>query len=629
MIEVPEILKDEPVFKRLKNMPCDQIANLAGVIRKYITDVVSSGNGHMASNLGTVELTLALYKVFPPDENFVVWDTGHQAYTHKILTGRAKELLGIRKKGGISGYPNIHESMYDRFGVGHAATSISASLGIEVANRFLKENGEVIAIIGDGAMTSGAALEAVNQIRSVSSKMKIILNDNGMSISPSVGQISNKILTRLRTSKGYRIIDNKFYDLLKENDLGYLADRIKASIKKLLLSNNFFEELGLKYLGPIDGHDVSMLIRTFESLKKIEGPAVVHVITKKGKGVSYAEENPTKFHGVSLIDPKTGISLEIKKEKHSYSEIFGRVLSLIADVDERVIGITAAMEEGTGLKFFHEKHPEKFYDFGITESLCTTFAAGAATRGLRPVVAIYSTFLQRAFDQIIHDVALQNLDVVFGIDRAGLVGEDGPTHHGVFDISYLSLIPNMKIFAPSSMRELSSVMKSVIGRLKGPVAIRYPRESETVSITDILSAPILDNPFKWREVLKGKDGTILAVGSTVKIAVKAAEILRSKGVVEVSVYDCRSVKPLDMETLEEIKFSPRIWTLEEGSVIGGFGSNVVLKLKGFRDKIEVIGIEDEFVEHGTREELLESVGLSAEKIAEKVFVTLTTRMREG
>ncbi|WP_456400445.1 1-deoxy-D-xylulose-5-phosphate synthase [Mesoaciditoga sp.] len=627
-MKTPEILKDEPLFKKLKNMSCEELRELANVIRKYITEVVSSGNGHMASNLGTVDLALALYKIFPPDENYIVWDTGHQAYTHKILTGRAKSLPTIRKFGGISGYPNIHESPYDRFGVGHAATSISAALGIEAANKILKKDGKTIVVIGDGAMTSGTALEALNQIKSISSNLKIVLNDNGMSISPSVGQLSKKILTHLRTSKGFRTIDNKFYDLLKENDLEQIADKVKLSIKKLLLSNNFFEEMGLKYLGPIDGHDIKMLLRAFESLNEIEGPVVVHVVTQKGKGVSYAEENPTKFHGVSMIDPKTGISLEVKKEKHSYSEVFGRVLSLMADIDERIIGITAAMEEGTGLKFFHERHPEKFYDLGITESLCTTFAAGAATRGLKPVVAIYSTFLQRAFDQIIHDVALQNLDVVFGIDRAGLVGEDGPTHHGTFDISYLNLIPNMKILAPSSTKELSSMMKAIIGRVKGPIAIRYPRKSEKVNITEVILAPILDEPFRWQKIVNGKDGTILAVGSMVEVALKAAEILKGKGL-SVSVYNCRSVKPLDVEALEEIKLSPHIWTLEEGSVIGGFGSSVVLKLQGYRNKVEVLGIDDNFVEHGTREELLEKVGLSAEKVAQRMFFSLTRRKWEG
>ncbi len=627
-MKTPEILKDEPLFRKLKNMSCEELQELADVIRKYITEVVSSGNGHMASNLGTVDLALALYKIFPPDENYIVWDTGHQAYTHKILTGRAKSLPTIRKFGGISGYPNIHESPYDRFGVGHAATSISAALGIEAANKILKKDGKTIVVIGDGAMTSGTALEALNQIKSISSNLKIVLNDNGMSISPSVGQLSKKILTHLRTSKGFRTIDNKFYDLLKENDLEQIAEKVKLSIKKLLLSNNFFEEMGLKYLGPIDGHDIKMLLRAFKSLNEIEGPVVVHVVTQKGKGVSYAEENPTKFHGVSMIDPKTGISLEVKKEKHSYSEVFGRVLSLMADIDERIIGITAAMEEGTGLKFFHEKHPEKFYDLGITESLCTTFAAGAATRGLKPVVAIYSTFLQRAFDQIIHDVALQNLDVVFGIDRAGLVGEDGPTHHGTFDISYLNLIPNMKILAPSSTKELSSMMKAIIGRIKGPIAIRYPRKSEKVNITEVVLAPILNDPFKWQKIVNGKDGTILAVGSMVEVALEAAEILKEKGL-SVTVYNCRSVKPLDIEALEEVKFSPHIWTLEEGSVIGGFGSSVMLKLQGFRNKIEVFGIDDNFVEHGTREELLEKVGLSAERIAERMFFSLTMRKWEG
>ncbi len=628
-MNLSELFENEPLFKLLKNMKCKELEEMAEVIRNYIIEVVSSGNGHMASNLGTVEMTLALYKVFPPDENFVIWDTGHQAYTHKILTGRAKLLKSIRKHGGISGYPNIEESPYDIFGVGHAATSIAAALGVETAKRHTKMSGDVIAVIGDGAMTSGTALEAINQVKSVSSKMKIILNDNGMSISPSVGQLSNKILMRLRTSKGYRVIDGKFYDLLRENGFDDLADRIKMAVKKLVLSNNFFEDLGLKYLGPIDGHDVKMMVRTFESLKKIDGPVVVHVVTQKGKGVPYAEENPTKFHGVSMINPKTGISLEVKKEKHSYSEIFGKSLSIVADLDERIVGITAAMEDGTGLKFFHEKHPDKFFDLGITESLCTTFAAGMARVGMKPVVAIYSTFLQRAFDQIIHDVCLQNLDVVFAVDRAGLVGEDGPTHHGVFDISYLNMMPNMKILAPSSLRELSSMVKSVVGRIKGPIAIRYPRESEIADLAEVLSAPILSDPFRWKKLTDGSDGAILAVGSTVKIALEAEKELEKAGI-RVSLYDCRSVKPLDKKVLEEVKILPWIITVEEGVKSGGFGASVIMNLKGFRDKIKVMALEDRFVEHGTRNELLESVGLCADKIVEHALsASSITRMWEG
>lgn len=619
---------DEPIFRKLKDMNCAELNQMAKKIRNYIVEVVSSGNGHLASNLGTVELTLALYKVFPPDENFVVWDTGHQAYTHKILTGRAKLLPTIRKYGGISGYPNIRESEYDRFGVGHAATSIAAAMGIETAKKMSKEKGEVIVIIGDGAMTSGMALEALNQIKPISSNLKIILNDNGMSISPSVGQFSKIILNKLRTAKTYRILDNKFYNFLRKNGLKYPVEKIKLSLKKLLLSDNFFEDFGLKYIGPINGHDIKMLTRTFESLKEIEGPVLIHVVTQKGKGLAYAEENPTKFHGVSMINPKTGISIEVKREKHSYSEIFGKVLSLIADEDERVVGITAAMEDGTGLKYFHSKHPDRFYDFGITEELCTTFAAGAATRGLKPVIAIYSTFLQRAFDQVIHDVALQNLDVVFAVDRAGVVGEDGATHHGVFDMAYLNLIPNMKILAPSSLSELSTIMKSIVGRVKGPVAIRYPKESELTNVTDVLSAPTIENPFTWNEILKGKDGTILAVGSMVRVAIKVSKLLESNGI-HIGVYNCRSVKPVDRKALNIISSSPRIWTLEEGAVVGGFGSSVLLNMTGSREKIDVIGIEDDFVEHGSRKELLEKVNLSAEKIAERMIYSLKMKMWEG
>lgn len=618
----------EPLFERLRNMKFSEMENMASEIRKYIVKVVSSGNGHLAPNLGTVELTLALYKVFPPDKNIVIWDTGHQSYTHKILTGRAKLMNKIRKFGGISGYPSIHESEYDKFGVGHAATSIAAALGIEKARSMEDMNGEVIAVIGDGAMTSGLAFEAMNQVKPISSKVKIILNDNGMSISPSVGQLSNAILNRLRIAKTYRILDSKIRDFLRKNDLEWVSEKVKSSLKKLFLFDNFFEDFGLKYIGPIDGHDIKMLVKTFESLKKIEGPVVVHVLTQKGKGLPYAEKNPTKFHSVSMIDPRSGISIEIKKGVYSYSEIFGKVLSIIADEDSRIVGITAAMEDGTGLKYFHAKHPDKFFDLGITEELCTTFAAGVATQGLKPVVAIYSTFLQRAFDQVIHDVALQELDVIFAIDRAGLVGEDGPTHHGVFDIAYLNLIPNMKILAPSSLSELSAMMKSVIGRIKGPLAIRYPKASEFTDIMDVLSASPLDNPFSWERILNGKDGTILAVGSMVKVAVEASKKLKSMGV-QVGVYNCRSVKPLDIKALNTIALSPKIWTLEEGTVMGGFGSSVLLKVPTLRSKTEVIGIEDSFVEQGTRKELLEFVGLSAQKVIDRIITNLKVEVQEG
>ncbi len=623
-----KIWKTEPIFEDVKKMKYHEIETLSKKIRNYIVDVVSSGDGHFAPNLGTIELTLALYKAFPPDENFVVWDTGHQAYTHKVLTGRAGELKTIRKLGGISGYPAIHESEYDRFGVGHAATSIAAALGIETALKVFGQDGEVIAVIGDGAMTSGLALEALNQIKTVSSKIRIILNDNGMSISPSVGQLSKKILNRLRTMKTYRHLDSKFYSIFENSFFASFGDKIKASLKRLVLNENFFEDFGLKYIGPIDGHDIGMMVRTFDGIKSIGGPVVVHVVTQKGKGIKYAEENPTKFHSVSMINPKSGISIEVRKNKHSYSEIFGKVLSLIADEDERVAGITAAMEDGTGLKYFHSKHTDRFFDLGITEELCTTFAAGAATKGLKPVVAIYSTFLQRAFDQIVHDVALQNVDVVFAVDRAGVVGADGPTHHGVFDMAYMNLIPNMKILAPSSLKEFSSMLKSVVGRVHGPVAIRYPRESEIVDVMDTISAPPEKDIFKWDKLMEGKDGTILAVGSMVKVGIETSKILRSKGI-EIEVYNCRSVKPLDVKVLNSLISSPRVWTLEEGTVMGGFGSSVLLNAPYLRSRIEIVGIKDEFVGHGSRNELLGILGLTPQKIADRIVTDLEIDAREG
>lgn len=627
-METDRIWKTEPVFEDVKKMKCSEIEALSGKIREYIVGVVSSGDGHFAPNLGTIELTLALYKSFPPDDNFIVWDTGHQAYTHKVLTGRAEELKTIRKLGGISGYPAIHESEYDRFGVGHASTSIAASLGIETALKLLKQDGEVIAVIGDGAMTSGLAFEALNQIKTVSSKIRIILNDNGMSISPSVGQLSKKILNRLRTTKTYRHIDSKLYSTLENSFLGSAAEKVKSSLKRLLLNENFFEDFGLKYIGPIDGHNVGMMIRTFEGIKSIDGPVVVHVVTQKGKGIKYAEENPTKFHSVSMINPKDGISIEVRKNRHSYSEIFGKVLSMVADEDERIVGITAAMEDGTGLKHFHSKHPDRFFDLGITEELCTTFAAGAATRGLKPVVSIYSTFLQRAFDQIIHDVALQNLDVVFAVDRAGIVGSDGPTHHGVFDMAYMNMIPNMRILAPSSLKEFSSVLKSVVGRVMGPVAIRYPRESEIVDVMDVISTPPENDIFKWEKLTDGKDGTILAVGSMVRVGIETLKILKTQGV-DLGLYNCRSVKPLDTDVLNSLISSPRIWTLEEGNVMGGFGASVLLNAPYLRSKIEVIGIKDEFTGHGSRNELLDLLGLTPGKIAGRIVTDLEIDAREG
>lgn len=600
----------------LKDARIEDLEHYASLIRKRIIEVVSQNGGHLASNLGVVELTLALYKVFDPRENIILWDTSHQCYTHKLLTYRWNEFSTLRKLGGISGFNSIKESALDRFGAGHAGTAIAAALGIEKGLNLLGQKKNVIVILGDGALTNGETLESLNQLKSLNSRLKIILNDNGMSISQNVGALS-EAFAKLRTSQAYVMFKNLIKMVLSSSSLGKSLEeelkKLRESLKQFIQGVDFFEALGLKHIGPVDGHDLRLLVDMFERIKDYDYPVVVHVVTQKGKGYKPAEENCVFFHSSPKFDPESGEPL-IEKGWLSYSEVFGETLLRLAQNDEKLFAITAAMPDGTGLRKFSETFPERFVDLGITEQSCVTFAAGLASVGLKPVVAIYSTFLQRAYDQIVHDVALQNLNVIFAVDRAGLVGEDGPTHHGVFDIAMFRTVPNSKVFAPANLQDLVNVLRSVIEKnVDGTVAIRYPKQAEPGNFQDLWEKSELIDPFRWEIVREGRDVAILAVGTMVQNVLKAN--------LDATVVHVRCIKPLDEETLMRlIENHQLIVTVEEGIVNGGFGESVVsyLNRKGFTRKVLVLGIEDEFVPHGSREELLKLQKLDPDGIRERV-----------
>ena len=605
------------LYKKIKHMSIPELKELAKEIRRYIIEVTFKNSGHLASNLGTVELTLALYKVFDFEKDHLIWDTSHQAYTHKIITDRAEKFKTIRTFGGISGYTNIFESSFDRFGAGHAGTGIAAALGIEIGLKILEDDSKVVVVVGDGALTSGMTLESLNHLVHLDSKMKIILNDNGMAISKNVGTLS-KMLTSIRVKERYIHFKEEISNLLENMKLerfeNFLA-RLRDTTKHFMMGGNIFEDLGIKYFGPIDGHNLEEMIDIFEKTKNMDQhPLVLHIITKKGKGFEEAEQDPTIYHGVEIR------TLSNDPEKvTTYSKTFGRTMEDLAEKDDNIVVIVAAMAEGTGLRSFFKKYPNRSFDLGITEPSCVTFAGGLATKGLKPVVAIYSTFLQRAFDQIIHDIALQNLDVIFAIDRAGIVGKDGPTHHGMFDISYLRCIPNMKIFSPASPNELEMTLKKLVNIQMGPVAIRYPREKVNYQIGFEQDYEKFD-PFKWQKVFapSGSRAAILAVGSMVERSVKAAKKLLERGI-KVSVYNCRVVKPLDEEALKHIvEEFDKIITVEENVLNGGFGEAILRRLAKYGKEILTMGIEDHFVTHGDREELLDLVGLSVDKISQKI-----------
>lgn len=605
-------------------MSLPELRQLAAEIRELILTTVAANGGHLAPSLGTVELTLALYSVFDCDADKIVWDVGHQAYTHKILTGRRDNFHTLRKKDGLSGFPRRAESPYDAFGVGHASTSISAALGLLIAEELNKTFGKVIAVIGDGALTGGEAFEALNHAGQLKKKLLVILNDNEMSIAKNVGALA-EYLSEVRLAPRYQRAKKDFEAFVKSLPLPDIGDKIlqaahsvRYGLKSAIVPGTIFEALGFTYLGPIDGHDIHAMQDIFSRVSVLEEPVLIHVHTTKGKGFAPAEKSPEKFHGVGKFDKATGKVFK-KLSAPSYTEIFSRALLDCARVDEKIVAITAAMPSGTGLKAFAEKFPRRFFDVGIAEEHAVTLAAGMAAGGLRPVVAIYSTFIQRAYDQILHDVCLQNLPVIFCLDRAGLVGEDGATHHGVFDLAFLRTVPNMNILAPKDENELRQMLFAAVRR-KIPVAIRYPRGAglgvEVEEVPKIL-------PWSKAELVRkstGAEVSIFAVGSMVSVAVAAAELLAEKNI-PANVVNARFVKPLDTELVEsEARAVKILATVEEGTLSGGFGSAVAefLADRNISTRLVRFGIGDNFVEHGSRAELLEICGLTAEKICNRI-----------
>lgn len=605
----------------VKKLSDEQLKQLAAEIRQLLIKVISHTGGHLAPNLGVVELTLALHKVFNTPQDKLVFDVGHQAYIHKIITGRREQFPTLRQYGGLSGFPKRCESEHDAFGTGHSSTSISAALGMAVARDLQGEDYNVVAIIGDGSMTGGMAFEALNNAGTLHKKMVVVLNDNEMSISKNVGAMSD-YLYHLRTGETYNKIKNDIEGWLKNMEFGTdvlkAIRRLKGSVKYLMVPTSIFEELGFTYLGPVDGHDIHGLIEVLQAAKKIDGPIMVHVLTKKGKGYKPAEESPNKFHGTGPFEIATGKKITNPAAPISYTEVFGKTITELADSDKKIVGLTAAMPDGTGLNIFAQAHPDRFFDVGIAEQHAVTAAAGMAAAGMKPVTAIYSTFMQRAYDSILHDICMQKLHVTMCLDRAGLVGDDGYTHHGVFDYAYLRSIPNMTIMAPKDENELRHMLKTALS-FNGPISVRYPRGSGVgVDITE----PMQELPIGKAEVLReGKELCFWAIGSMVQSAVQAADKLKEQGI-DAGVVNMRFAKPLDKELLiEHAKRYGKIVTLEEGVLAGGVGSEVleILDDAGLLQQCAVLrlGIPDEFVTHGDKKLLFRDLGLDTDAIVQK------------
>ena len=607
----------------LKKLSLSQLEELAEDIRELIIKTVAKTGGHLAPSLGTVDITVALYTVFNFPEDKIVWDVGHQAYGHKILTGRKDVFDTLRQHGGITGFPNRNESEYDAFGVGHSSTSISAALGMALARDLDQKDNYVVAVIGDGALTGGEAFEALNNAGDLGRHLIVILNDNEMSIDKNVGAMS-EYLSKMRTAPTYTKAKKDLEELLKKipaigESVAKTLEHVKDSVRFFLVPGGLFEELGFTYVGPIDGHNIELLTDVLEKAKAMEGPILIHTLTKKGKGYLPAEIEPDKFHGVSPFCIETG---EIKKSScklPSYTSVFSNALIDLAKEDRNIVAITAAMPAGTGLKKFGEKFPDRFFDVGIAEQHAVTLAAGLATQGKKPVVALYSTFAQRAYDQIIHDICLQNLPVVIALDRAGIVGEDGPTHHGVFDYSYLRHMPNLTIMAPKDENELRQMLFTAL-QMDAPVVIRYPRG---VGIGTVIEPEFNGVLLGQAEEVSHGDGDIvfLAAGVTVEACNKARELLKEQGILS-HVVNARFIKPLDKKMIQHIAQTAKLLvTVEDNVLQGGFGSAVLETLNEFQlDSIKVlrIGFPDQFIEQGTRKELLDKYGLTAEKIAAKV-----------
>lgn len=605
----------------IKKLSREDLPVLAQEIREKIITTVSKTGGHLSSNLGVVDLTIALHYIFDFSKDRIIWDVGHQCYTHKILTGRKEIFDTLRQDDGLSGFPKSEESEYDSFNTGHAGTSISAAMGLAEAIALRKEKCKVIAVIGDGSMTAGMAFEALNQVGGRGTDIIVVLNDNEMSISHNVGALSS-YLNRIMTGRIYTKVKEEIETLLRRipsigSSAVKIARRIEEVIKGLIVPGMLFQELGFQYVGPIEGHNFNYLFETFENIRKLKGPILVHVITRKGKGYEPAERNPSLFHSTSPFDISTGIFLK-KSINPTYTEVFSNALIELATNDNKIVAITAAMPEGTGLDEFARRFPERFYDVGISEQHAVTFAAGLAKEGFKPITAIYSTFLQRGYDQILHDVCLQNLHVVFSMDRAGIVGPDGPTHHGIYDFSYLRHLPNMVVMAPKDEIELRDMLFTALS-LKMPVSIRYPKRNCHGEMPE--GDMHLIQVGKGEVIAEGTDISIVAIGSMVYTAIEAGEKLRSKGI-NAEVINARFIKPIDAELIRtSARKTGRLITVEENILTGGFGSAVLEALDevNFSVSIRRMGIPDIIVEHGSTHRILNTMKLSAEGIYDQAI----------
>lgn len=604
----------------IKKLSPQEVDILRDEIREFLIDSISVTGGHLASNLGVVELTMALHLSLDLPTDKIVWDVGHQSYTHKILTGRKDGFASLRKFGGMSGFPKTDESDCDCFNTGHSSTSISAGLGLAMARQITGDDYRVVSVIGDGALTGGMAYEALNNASSIESNFIIVLNDNNMSISENVGGVSH-YLSGFRTADAYRDLKNNVMNSL--NQIPVYGERMvkrirntKSSIKQLFIPGMFFEEMGIIYLGPVDGSDIGEMCRIFEEAKRVDGPVLVHVITKKGAGYLPAEKFPSRFHGAEPFDIATGLPKN-KRTKANYTDVFSTVMVKAGERNEKLVAITAAMADGTGLRRYRRCYPKRFFDVGIAEGHAVTFAAGLAKAGLIPVFAVYSSFLQRGFDQIIHDVCIQNLHVIFAIDRAGLVGSDGETHQGIFDISYLSQIPNMTVLAPKNKWELSDMMKFAID-FDGPIAIRYPRGLAYDGLKEYRS-PI--RFAKSETIFKGTDVAILALGSMVKTAETVCRILKEHGITA-TLINARFAKPFDGEVIKSLTaYHHTIVTMEENVKSAGFGEHVAeyLEDNGIDLKLINISIPDAYVEHGNVDKLKEMLKIDALSVADRII----------
>ena len=610
----------------LKRLPREQLVELAAEIRRFLLQSLAVTGGHLGSNLGVVELTLALHRVFDSPRDRLVWDVSHQCYTHKLLTGRRDRFGALRQLDGLSGFTKREESEHDAFDTGHGGTSISVALGMLRARKLLGTPGRVVAIIGDGALTSGMALEGLNDAGHSGTDLLVVLNDNAMAISQSVGAMA-RYLSRIRSETTYLWAKDQFESLMQRLPGGgtvvEMVDRLKAGVKQLFFPGMLFEDLGFTYLGPVDGHDIYSLLSILQQARRLEGPVLLHVLTTKGKGYIPAEQHCSRLHGTNAFDLESGAPIE-PPTGDTFTEAFGTSISRLAERDPRIMAISAAMCEGTGLDAFRERFPKRFFDVGMAEEHAVTLAAGMASEGARPVVAIYSTFLQRAYDQVIHDVCLPRLPVVLALDRAGLVGEDGPTHHGAFDLSYLLAMPEMTVMAPGTPAELDAMLKAAIDR-NSPCAIRYPKGKAELAMAGELS----DIAAGRAVILQhGEDVALLAVGSMLPRAMAAANLLAQQGIAA-TVINPRFIKPLDEETLLDSATRVRlVVTLEENSVRGGFGSAVLglCAERGVTTPIRCLGLPDRFIGQGPRQILLARLGMDAEGIAATVANLLQLRI---